>query len=73
MSKAAFLATYRAELLARYDWAATPERLERFMTSVAGTLAGANTWNHDGEAVTAAWRAIGGKGKPSKKALQSLA
>jgi len=73
MTQANFLAQYRAELVSRYDWANSPERLERFLSSVAITLNGGNTWNHDGEAVTAAWKAIGGKGKPSKIALQSLA
>lgn len=73
MTKAAFTEHYRSQLLARYEWARDAEKLERFMSSVTATLNGANSWNHDGEAVTAAWRGIGGKGKPSKIALQSLA
>ena len=72
MTQTAFITSYRLELISRYDWASNPERLAKFMKSVSDTLNGANSWNHDGEAVTAAWRTIGGKGKPSKKALQAL-
>lgn len=76
MTKTAFLQAYRAEL-ARYPWAADPERLARFMRVCAGTIAtpvdlSEGHWNHDGDAVTAAWRAIGGKGKPTLKALRAL-
>ncbi len=36
------------------------------MTSVQQSLEGPKkTWNHDGECVTAAWKEIGGKGKPT--------
>lgn len=73
MTQAAFIAAYQSELTARYPWAADPEKLARFLGSVAGTLNGGATWNHDEEAVTAAWRAIGGKGKPTLKALRALA
>jgi hypothetical protein len=73
MNRNEFLTKYRAELLARYPWASDTTKLDRFMTSVVSTLNGENTWNYDGDAVTAAWRAIGGKGKPTKKALRGLA
>ncbi|MEN3144590.1 hypothetical protein ABDF71_21610 [Ochrobactrum sp. WV_118_8] len=75
MNKEAFLSTYRSELIDRYAWAADTAKLDRFMGSVKATISDASvsTWNHDGEAVTAAWRAIGGKGKPTKKALRALA
>ena len=73
MTKNDFIAAYRAELLANYQWATDTAKLDRFMTVVADTLAGANTWNHNGIAVTAAWRTIGGKGTPTKKALRALA
>lgn len=74
VTRADWLAAYRAELIARYDWATAPSaRLARFLTSVEQTLAGeATTWNHDGVAVTAAWRALGGKGTPTLKALRAL-
>jgi hypothetical protein len=72
MTKAAFLAAYRLEL-SRYSWAENAPKLATFLDSVAGTLNGPTaTWNHTGEAVKAAWRAIGGKGKPTLKALRSL-
>lgn len=74
MSRAAFLAAYRAELIAMYPWAQDAARLERFMGTVVDTLDGPGSpWHHEGDAVTAAWRNIGGKGKPTKKALRELA
>lgn len=74
MTKQSFLTTYRAKLLAAYPWAQNAAKLHRFMESVETSInGGAKTWNHDGEAVTAAWREIGGKGKPTFKALLALA
>lgn len=72
MTRTAFLAEYRAALVARYSWTNDAAKLDRFMAGVAETLAGGKTWNHDGAAVTAAWRAIGGKGNPTLSALRSL-
>ena len=74
MNKTRFLVMYRDELNKRYPWAQDEAKLSRFMASVTETIngTGPGTWNHEGEAVTAAWRAIGGKGKPTKKALREL-
>ena len=72
MTRQNFVTAYRAELIARYEWTRDIGKLDRFMLSVSDTLNGANTWNPEGEAVTAAWHAIGGKGKPTKKALRAL-
>lgn len=73
MNRTIFLATYRTELLARFPWAQDAAKLDKFMASVALTISTTSaTWNHDGDAVTAAWRAIGGKGKPTLKALRAL-
>lgn len=73
MNRQSFISTYRAELIARFPWAQDADKLQRFMASVETTIStSAATWNHDGEAVTAAWRAIGGKGKPTLKALRAL-
>jgi hypothetical protein len=73
MDKAKFETALGAELMARYAWAREPAKLHRFMESVAGTIRGEFwTWNHDGEACAAAWRTIGGKGKPTMKALRAL-
>lgn len=74
MTKAAFLAAYETELLARFDWAASAPKRDKFMNSVRNTLYGhaGASWNHDGAACTAAWKAIGGMGKPSLKALKAL-
>lgn len=76
MTKKAFLDAMRAAIERLYGsgWANNPAALERFMESVRLTIEGKQwTWNHDGEACTAAWRAIGGKGKPTMKALRALA
>lgn len=73
MTKSAFLTTYRAELLARYPWARDVAKLDRFMASVERTITTlAQPWNKDGTATVAAWRAIGGKGEPTYKALRAL-
>ena len=72
MTRQAFLSAYRNALLARYSWTADAAKLDRFMESVTVTLAGGDTWNHDGEAVTEAWKWIGGRGKPTLKALRAL-
>lgn len=73
MTKQGFMIQYAIELQVRYDWAKKADRLERFMEGVKTTLTTNNpVWNHDGAAVTAAWRSIGGKGKPSMKALREL-
>ena len=72
MTRNAFLAAYADELRSRYPWARDPLRLHKFVVGVRVTLNGANTWDHDGPAVTAAWRAIGGKGRATLKALRAL-
>ena len=70
-TKQQFCEAYESEL-ARYPWAADPDKRFRFMVGVITTLDGGDTWSPTGEAVAAAWRAIGGKGKPTLKALRSL-
>ena len=74
MTKTAFLAAYEKALLNEYVWAADDMKRARFMLSASLTIQGnPSTWNHDGPAVTAAWHSIGGKGKPTLKALRALA
>ena len=73
MTQVAFIKAYMGELKARYPWTSDLVKFARFMESVTLTLrAGGNTWLPEGEAVNAAWKAIGGKGKPSLKALRAL-
>lgn len=73
MSQAAFLTCYRDVLWATYVWAQDDSKLALFMVGVQRTIEGPEkTWNHDGPAVTAAWRIMGGKGKPTLKALRAL-
>jgi hypothetical protein len=72
-TKRAFLEHYRAELVRRFAWAQEATKLNRFMDGVEITInGGAKLWVHEGDAVTAAWRAIGEKGKPTLKALVAL-
>jgi hypothetical protein len=74
MTRNLFLAAYRSELITRYEWALNVARLDSFMAAAESTISTArSTWNHDGDAVRAAWRAIGGKGRPTLKALRALA
>lgn len=72
MTKQAFLTAYRQSLLARYPWAQNNDKLERFLSSCEVTLNGGSSWNHDGDSVVDAWKAIGGQGKPTLKALRAL-
>lgn len=68
-----FLAAYRQELIESYAWARDPEKLSRFMQSVeASVRSKSKSWNKDGDAVTRAWKAIGGKGRLTWKMLESL-
>lgn len=73
MTREQFLTAYRADLMARYAWANTPVKLERFMKSVVRTISTeAKTWHHDSPSTHAAWRAIGGSGRASLKGLRAL-
>jgi hypothetical protein len=73
MTKAKFLADYRAALIANCDWALDPARLERFMQSVENTIRlSHNTWNHSSLIADKVWRAGGFKGKATLKGLRSL-
>lgn len=75
-TKDAFLAAYRAKLT-RYAWAADAGKLDRFMVQVARTIRAAdnsrNTWSPRGSAAAyAAWRALGGHGQMTLRALRAL-
>ena len=73
MNRNSFLVAYRSELVARFAWAQDMGKLDRFMASCETTISTpAATWNHDGDAVIAAWKSIGGKGRPTLKALRAL-
>ena len=73
-TKTNFIAALRSELIKRYDWTKNEARLNHFMEGVKDTIysRGDSRWNKDGEASEAAWKAIGGKGKPTYKALRAL-
>jgi hypothetical protein len=55
-------------------WALDEKKLDNFMESVERTINSQTrcTWNVYGDAATAAWKFIGGKGKPTYKALRAL-
>lgn len=66
-----FLRVMRTEL-AKYPWASEPDRLDRTMASVEGTMSGDRRCIINGASWLAAWKAIGQKGKPTYKALHAL-
>ena len=73
MTKTNFLSLYLQALLSAYTWTRDQGKLDAFMESVKETLDGPkSTWNHSGECVDKAWQAMGGKGKPTLKALRAL-
>lgn len=72
-TRSQFLAMYREILPVEYPWARDPARLDRFMESVARTInTQAATWNHDSGVARKAFKAIGGTGPYSRKALREL-
>ena len=74
MTKTAFLAAYRALLIAEWEWAREPGRIDRFMQSVERTIRSeAKPWNHDSPLAKRALRQIGCKERYSLKALRALA
>ena len=76
MTKTAFIAALTAALRDTYQWAHDPAKLDRFMQAVRSTLrmheGSTHGWCFSGSCTTVAWRAIGGKGKPTLKALIAL-
>lgn len=72
MNKTAFLAELDREIEI-YPWAFDKERKARFMALARESVeSGRNLVAIDGPAVVKAWQAIGGKGKPTYKALRAL-
>lgn len=68
-----FLTTYREGLINDYPWAHDAAKLARFMQSVEHTISTeAATWNHDSPTAKRAYKAIGGLGTYSRKALRAL-
>lgn len=69
MTKTKFLEVYEKELKARLAWTKNEELLTAYMNTVRKTIMGAtgrsSLWKCEGEAVTAAWNAIGGVGTPT--------
>lgn len=72
MQRSDFIKEYRLSLARVYPWAGNGMKLDAYIASVRETLSGGNSWHHLGDCVTAAWKAIGGQGKPSLKALRAL-
>ena len=74
MTKAAFLQEYESAVVSGYPWAKDAAKLKTFMIKVKETLAGpCAPWDFHGPSTVTAWRAIGGKGQPTLKALRALA
>lgn len=71
MTKKAFYAALKAELK-KYPWAADAAKLDRFMAHVEETMEWGKNLVTIGDSFHAAWKAIGGKGKATFKALRAL-
>ena len=73
MTKAKFIAAYRERIVATYAWATNTGQLNDLMASVDVTLrSDRTTWVWDGPMSKAVWKALGGKGKMTLKALRAL-
>lgn len=58
--------------LQEFPWAKDPAKLANFVDGIDRTLDGAHTVDISGPACLAAWKACGGKGKPTYKAIHAL-
>lgn len=74
MTKQAFIEAYTALMVAQYEWARDPARLERALEAVRNTLYSrrGQQWDQNGKSTAVAWKAIGCKGRPTLKALRAL-
>lgn len=72
-TKSMFFLEYDRALRNMYDWTQNETKMNKFMLSCHNTIHGTiNSWNHDGDAVKAAWKIIGMKGRPTLKGLRAL-
>ena len=68
-----YIAIYIDEVSRLYPWAQDEAKLAKARNTIAQAIADKrNEWQIDGQAGLAAWRALGGKGKPTFKAIHSL-
>ena len=73
MTKSELSAAYRDLLPRVFPWAQDQDRLDRFMASFERTIrTSAATWNHNSPTIWQAWRTLGGKGRPTLKAMRAL-
>ncbi len=72
-TKRAFICEYKERLIAAYPWTQDKDKLDRFLSSCLATMDGSDdSWNHDGDIARDAYKAIGGKGTMTLKALRAL-
>lgn len=75
MTKTEFLERYRARLVV-FPWASSPQRLDKFMSSVANTIGvpgHTGAWNHDSDIARDIWTEAGFKRKEyALKRLRAL-
>ena len=68
-----YIAIYIDEVQKRYPWAQDESKLAKARAHITQAIAAKrNEWQIDGEAGVAAFRALGGKGKPTFKAIFAL-
>ena len=58
--------------LSKYPWAVDKDRLDRTMILAEGTMNGDRKCLIDSAYWLAAWKAVGGKGKPTYKAIHAM-
>jgi len=76
-SRNEFLRAYEAQLKMVHGWANDKSQLTEFITQVEKVLNdwkcfSKHRWNYTAKTVYAAWRGIGGKGRPTLTQLRAL-
>lgn len=73
ITKKVLCAALEEKLVEMYPWAQDKQKLDNFMGSFRRTIAGKSSFcTVDGDALKAAWKDLGGKGKITYKALRAL-
>ena len=73
LTKTSFLHKYEQAIISTHPWASDDTKRAKFMEAVRMTLTTDKCpWQHQTALVTSVWKSLGGKGKPTLKALRAL-
>jgi hypothetical protein len=72
LTKKTLRAAYIDRVKTTYPWASDEQKLANFCTTLDRTFAGSTELSIYGFQFTECWRDLGGKGKPTYKALHAL-